>query len=193
MTTDPICGMTVDEATALSAERDGKTTYFCSEHCRQKFLAGKGSETPSAGSCCGGNKPPASAAEAACCEGKHGDLQHEHADASDSRSRSNQSHEDRHGHSHQDPAVTPPGNAKYFCPMCPGVESDKPGDCPKCGMALERNPSTLNPQPLPPFTPVRCILRSARIIPDTARSAEWLSNRSRLPPTRKRKARKPRT
>ncbi len=31
--------------------------------------------------------------------------------------------------------------AKYFCPMCPGVESDKPGDCPKCGMALERNPS----------------------------------------------------
>jgi Cu+-exporting ATPase len=24
--------------------------------------------------------------------------------------------------------------------MCPGVESEKPGDCPKCGMALERNP-----------------------------------------------------
>ena len=27
--------------------------------------------------------------------------------------------------------------AEYFCPMCPGVESDKPGACPKCGMALE--------------------------------------------------------
>ena len=25
--------------------------------------------------------------------------------------------------------------------MCSGVESDKPGTCPKCGMALERNPS----------------------------------------------------
>lgn len=25
--------------------------------------------------------------------------------------------------------------------MCPGVESDKPASCPKCGMALERNPS----------------------------------------------------
>lgn len=25
--------------------------------------------------------------------------------------------------------------------MCEGVESDKPGDCPKCGMALERNPA----------------------------------------------------
>ena len=32
-------------------------------------------------------------------------------------------------------------SAKYFCPMCPGVESDQPGDCPKCGMALERNPA----------------------------------------------------
>ena len=30
--------------------------------------------------------------------------------------------------------------AKYICPMCPGVESDKPGACPKCGMALELNP-----------------------------------------------------
>jgi len=34
MTKDPICGMTVDEATALRAERDGETFYFCSEHCR---------------------------------------------------------------------------------------------------------------------------------------------------------------
>ncbi len=30
---------------------------------------------------------------------------------------------------------------KYFCPMCEGVESDTPGDCPKCGMSLERNPA----------------------------------------------------
>lgn len=37
--------------------------------------------------------------------------------------------------------VTPTATAKFFCPMCPGVESDKPGDCPKCGMALERNPA----------------------------------------------------
>lgn len=35
----------------------------------------------------------------------------------------------------------PPGPAPtkaYFCPMCPGVESDEPGTCPMCGMALER-------------------------------------------------------
>ena len=34
-----------------------------------------------------------------------------------------------------------PAGAAYYCPMCEGVVSDKPGDCPKCGMALERNPA----------------------------------------------------
>jgi len=29
MIKDPICEMDVDEATALHAERDGKTFYFC--------------------------------------------------------------------------------------------------------------------------------------------------------------------
>jgi Cu+-exporting ATPase len=40
MAIDPICGMTVDERKAISAERDGRKIYFCSEHCRRKFLAG---------------------------------------------------------------------------------------------------------------------------------------------------------
>src|SRR5258708_27651881 len=35
--------------------------------------------------------------------------------------------------------------AAYFCPMCSGVESDKPGSCPKCGMAVERNPAYREP------------------------------------------------
>jgi hypothetical protein len=26
--------------------------------------------------------------------------------------------------------------ARWVCPMCDGVESDQPGDCPKCGMPL---------------------------------------------------------
>jgi len=34
--------------------------------------------------------------------------------------------------------VAAPGQVLYVCPMCPGVESDRPGACPKCGMALER-------------------------------------------------------
>lgn len=93
MATDPICGMTVDEATSRSAARDGHTFYFCSEHCRQKFLAGGPKAEP------------------------------KHARA--------------HQEQHESAPARQPGSGKYVCPMCEGVESDKPGNCPKCGMALE--------------------------------------------------------
>jgi YHS domain-containing protein len=42
MTKDPICGMTVNAATALPLESDGKMFYFCSENCRQKFNTAPG-------------------------------------------------------------------------------------------------------------------------------------------------------
>jgi Cu+-exporting ATPase len=80
MAIDPICGMTVNEASALHAERDGKAFYFCSDDCRQEFLS-----------------TPATA-----------------------------KHEEK-----------PQGKAIYTCPMHPEVQQDHPGDCPKCGMALE--------------------------------------------------------
>lgn len=37
--TDPVCGMTVDRSTAKRAEHDGRTWFFCSDHCRDAFLA----------------------------------------------------------------------------------------------------------------------------------------------------------
>lgn len=55
VTLDPICGMSVEEKSALRVERDGKTFFFCSEQCLQKFLAtiaGVKSDSK-AGSCCG--------------------------------------------------------------------------------------------------------------------------------------------
>jgi Cu+-exporting ATPase len=55
VTKDPICGMIVDEKISLHTEREGKTFYFCSAHCQQKFLStpiGAKSEKKS-GSCCG--------------------------------------------------------------------------------------------------------------------------------------------
>ena len=84
-------------------------------------------------SCCGGKDESAPIAKSDCCGAKHTPspatevthachLHHDHA---------------HHGHAE----VKPSAAAKYFCPMCPGVESDKPGDCPVCGMALERNPA----------------------------------------------------
>ncbi len=35
--TDPVCGMTVDRAKALTATVGGETHYFCSERCREAF------------------------------------------------------------------------------------------------------------------------------------------------------------
>jgi Cu+-exporting ATPase len=112
MAQDPICGMTVDETKALRTERNGQNFYFCSEHCRHKFLAGA--------------KQTASSAT---------DLprnEHDHS-----------RHHEREVHhaSKLDSAATPQTAAKkkmiYTCPMHPEVEQDHPGNCPKCGMALE--------------------------------------------------------
>jgi Cu+-exporting ATPase len=118
MAIDPVCGMTVDEATAPSAERAGETFYFCCDHCRQKFLTEIHSPNLPESSCCGGNAESTTAIGDCCSSNNHG---------------------------RGDATVRPSSAAKYFCPMCPGVESDKPGDCPKCGMALEQNPAWVAP------------------------------------------------
>jgi P-type Cu+ transporter len=83
---DPVCGMTVDPATAAGSSRIGdQTFYFCSASCKQKFDANPAAYT-------GGKRPT--------------------------------------------PQPAAPG-AIYVCPMDPEVRQDKPGACPKCGMALE--------------------------------------------------------
>ncbi len=95
MAIDPICGMTVDEATALSTEREGQKFFFCSDTCRQKFLSQPTAEKAVVCEAC-------EALPGAAAHGEH--------------------------------ATTPP---VYTCPMHPEVVQDKPGACPKCGMALE--------------------------------------------------------
>jgi uncharacterized membrane protein YraQ (UPF0718 family)/YHS domain-containing protein len=37
--TDPVCGMKVDRERALRLEHEGRTYYFCSEHCMSRFQA----------------------------------------------------------------------------------------------------------------------------------------------------------
>ena len=38
MAKDPVCGMTVDEASAKwTSEYEGKTYYFCNERCKKAF------------------------------------------------------------------------------------------------------------------------------------------------------------
>src|SRR5260370_17744380 len=45
------------------------------------------------------------------------------------------------GHPAARDAESKPRSKPYYCPMCSGVESDEPGDCPMCGMSLEPNPA----------------------------------------------------
>ena len=74
--------------------------------------------------------------------------------------------------------------------MCPGVESDTPGTCPKCGMALERNPLFPDDEPDPQlrdftrrfivglvFTLPIFILAMAHMVP-AWRHSEWVDGDS---------------
>ena len=92
--------------------------------------------TPSTDSCCHAETAKAQPARAPqdCCGGDASPPKAEPLAAAAHDCCGGQEH-----HHYAD--VKPPAAAKYFCPMCPGVESDQPGVCPKCGMALERNPA----------------------------------------------------
>ena len=106
--TDPVCGMEVTaQSSAGTAETGGTTYYFCSAHCQNKFATNP-------------------AAFVKGTDGSQGTYESHECCAT-----------------LQEPAAhccspsAPSTTALYFCPMCPGVESDRPGACPKCGMALE--------------------------------------------------------
>jgi Cu+-exporting ATPase len=50
---------------------------------------------------------------------------------------------------HAPAAPVPPTTVEYFCPMDPEIVSDRPGSCPKCGMALEPRAITAEEGPNP--------------------------------------------
>ncbi|MDY7092803.1 MAG: heavy metal translocating P-type ATPase [Acidobacteriota bacterium] len=148
---DPVCGMTVDPATAEHrAEHGGETYYFCCEHCRKKFVAnpeqylaqGSGDEEP--GSCCSSATPPESSRTGSwryicpMCEGVE-------SDGPDSCPKC--------GMALEPESPQKAGKVEYVCPMHPEVVRDEPGDCPKCGMALE--PRTVAAEENPELTVMR--------------------------------------
>jgi P-type Cu+ transporter len=114
---DPVCGMEIDTASAAGhSEYHGKSYFFCSAHCQRTFDANPEQFVA--------DSSQAEAADHSCCGGGH-----HRGEAETDRA-----------------AAAPRPAAKYFCPMCEGVESDAPGSCPKCGMALERNPTFREPK-----------------------------------------------
>jgi Cu+-exporting ATPase len=118
--------MNVDPSTALSAEKGGETFYFCSKHCLHKFVS-----------------EPIQIADGQAADSQTADGQAADSQTADSQLGDEQKsccHAESASESMQHANASSKGKVSaYYCPMCPGVESDKPGDCPTCGMALERN------------------------------------------------------
>jgi len=116
---DPVCGMVVDPLRAKAThEHSGKTFYFCCRGCQEKFSAEPAKYlTPKTlvGIAPASSKPmqitPAPAGSP-----------HRHAAPSAAAPVSR--------------TITKSAN-EYTCPMDPEVRQEGPGDCPKCGMALE--------------------------------------------------------
>ncbi len=159
---DPVCGMTVNPATAKHrASHDGKDYFFCSAGCRTKFEA-----DPTAYAAKNDTAVQATALDPVCgmtvnpMTAKYR-AAHEHKDyffCSEGclhRFEQNPSHyleksaAARHAEQRSD------DQREYICPMCPGVSQIGPGVCPQCGMALEPKEITADEGDSPEYVDMR--------------------------------------
>src|SRR6266705_2106335 len=119
---DPVCGMSVDPATAaVKLLYGGKTYYFCSARCAERF-----------------SKEPEKFLAAPETAGMH---KNHAAHATDAPAPSA-------APAIKDETALPERkNARYTCPMHPQIVQIGPGTCPICGMALEPKEVTLDDLP----------------------------------------------
>ena len=136
---DPVCGMTVDPANAAGSSRVGdRTFYFCSTSCKQKFNADPiayGAASPASDDVvdpvCGMTISKANAAGSS----DYGGTTYYFCNPS-CKTKFDANPAAYSGGKRPEPKPAPAG-ATYVCPMDPEVRQEKPGACPKCGMALE--------------------------------------------------------
>ena len=133
---DPVCGMTVDPArAAATAEHAGRTYYFCSKSCAERFradpvrFAGDGASGP-------GHAVEASGTEGIYTCPMHPEVRQTGPGACPKCGMA------------LEPLipVTPAAVAaktEYVCPMHAEIVRPAPGACPICGMALEPRTITL--------------------------------------------------
>ena len=104
---DPVCGMAVSEESKYRYHFEGVDYHFCSEQCERKFS---------------------------------GDPSQYLSDKENNQAVGHSYDHDENCHTHhavKDSVQLPVNNAIYTCPMHPEIQQDRPGSCPKCGMALE--------------------------------------------------------
>ncbi|MBI2357320.1 MAG: heavy metal translocating P-type ATPase, partial [Deltaproteobacteria bacterium] len=134
---DPVCGMDVEpQSAAGSYEHDGRTYYFCSEPCLErfrenpaKFFAGAVSEAES----------PARAATGLYTCPMDPEVRQEEPGACPKCGMA------------LEPMMVPSpfGPVEYVCPMHPEIVRTEPGSCPICGMALEPRTAAVEEGPNP--------------------------------------------
>lgn len=174
MAIDPICGMTVDPATAAGQfEYKGVTYYFCAPSCLETFkrdpeqalrskapgliTPGKKSSIPMMplpaaqrhlDPVCGMAVRPENAAGSHVHEGK---TYYFCSTGCLAKFRQDPSaFLIPPAQRVTKPAAVPPGSrVEYICPMDPEVVATEPGACPICGMALEPKIVTLEERPNP--------------------------------------------
>jgi Cu+-exporting ATPase len=162
--TDPVCGMSVDPASArASTVYNGQTYYFCCPSCLRRFQqdperylqggsAGHAHPPPAPAAAqvdpvCGMTVDPATAAGSLEHDGRRYFFCSTHCLA---RFQADPRQYLGGAAAPPAPAAAPSGSrVEYFCPMDPEVISDRPGACPKCGMALEPRVLTAEEGPNP--------------------------------------------
>ncbi|MEX1661529.1 heavy metal translocating P-type ATPase [Thioclava sp. 15-R06ZXC-3] len=136
ITRDPVCGMTVDtNADKPSHDHDGHRYHFCSQGCHDKFVAKPEEYVKATDPVCGMSIDRATAAHMAKLDGERF-----YFCSSGCQHKFEARPQDYLGV--RPAAKAMPEGTQYTCPMHPEIVRDHPGDCPKCGMALEpMNPS----------------------------------------------------
>ena len=148
---DPVCGMTVDPATAKHrAEHEGRTWYFCCAGCRAKFEADPARYAEAADAAPSKTTDPVCGMTVDPATTKHRTEHDGRPYFFCSAGCRTKFVGDPERYLNPRPAAPPAAaDAVYTCPMHPEVRQVGPGSCPICGMALEPEMATADAGPNP--------------------------------------------
>jgi Cu+-exporting ATPase len=156
---DPVCGMVVEEERAVAVrEGTGYRFGFCSQHCvdtfdanPEKFItaaetASKAAEEATADSpgpefhtdpVCGMTVSPDTALGQVEYDGETYYFCSHHCEKKFTADPGQFVPGEHEAPSAEGPTPTAAAGVEYTCPMDPEIRQNQPGNCPKCGMALE--------------------------------------------------------